>query len=466
MFRRARVRTCLAASCVVFVARAAAQSADGTALVRGVVYDSLITAAPLRGAEVWIEGTNRSTHTDARGRFELSGLAAGRYTLTFYHPVLDSTGLAAPPVVVDVAASGTAVVTLATPSPAVAHRTLCPQDPWRETGVVLGLVRDAAAGRALAGVAVTAQWTVYTIGQGPVRRVERTATARSDAAGRVLLCGVPTDVALVLRGQAGEGAAGMVLVDLAERAFGRADLHLAGAPGSGTVTGVVRNRNGTLLAGPVVIVAGTENRTSADHAGAFTLQDVMAGSRIVEARAIGYRSMLTQLTIRPGLTQRVEIVMEDSIPILDPVVVEADYRPYLARIGFSQRRNSAQGHFLDTADVWRARARQFEEVFRMVPGVRLRPNGSNYLVELQRGEGQILNPALANYCPPSYFIDGVYFPLPPIQTPSVPVVPEEILAIEIYSNIFSAPPQYQRRDGACGVILVWTKRGAPQARQR
>jgi outer membrane receptor for Fe3+-dicitrate len=130
-------------------------------------------------------------------------------------------------------------------------------------------------------------------------------------------------------------------------------------------------------------------------------------------------------------------------------------------MGFNRRRTTAQGHFLDTSDVNRSQALQFEEVFRMVPGVRLRPNGSSYLVELQRGQGQVFNRALANYCAPSFFIDGMYFPLPPIQTPSLPVVPEEVLAIEIYSNIFSAPPQYQRRDGACGVILVWTKRGVP-----
>ncbi len=100
----------------------------------------------------------------------------------------------------------------------------------------------------------------------------------------------------------------------------------------------------------------------------------------------------------------------------------------------------------------------------MVPGVQLRPNGSGLLLELHRGEGQISNPTLGNYCPPLYFIDGVYFRLPPTQTPSVPVVPAEILAIEVYSNLFSAPPQYQRRDGACGVILVWTKRGVPKNR--
>ena len=37
------------------------------------------------------------------------------------------------------------------------------------------------------------------------------------------------------------------------------------------------------------------------------------GPRIVEAHAIGYPSGRTQTTVRPGVTQRVEIVMGDSI---------------------------------------------------------------------------------------------------------------------------------------------------------
>jgi len=239
-------------------------------------------------------------------------------------------------------------------------------------------------------------------------------------------------------------------------------LRLAATSATGTLTGVVRNRDGSLVSGATVVAVGTNARTRADQVGRFTLDNVMAGSHIVETRAIGYPPTHTQTTVRPGLMERVEIVMGDSLPImLDPLTVEGDYEPYLGRMGFNRRRNSAQGHFLDSTDISRTQALRFEEVFRLVPGARLRPNGSGYLVELQRGEGQILNPALANYCPPSYFIDGVYFPLPPLQTPSVPVVPEEILAIEVYSNIFSAPPQYQRRDGACGVILVWTKRGVP-----
>src|SRR5438105_855842 len=125
MVRCAAVRPALVIACGSLVVAAAA-GAQGTALVRGVVYDSLISAAPFAGAEVWIEGTNRMAWTDPAGRFELVVPAAGRYTLTFDSPVLDSIGLSASPVVVDIAAGRTATVALGTPGPAAARWTW----PW------------------------------------------------------------------------------------------------------------------------------------------------------------------------------------------------------------------------------------------------------------------------------------------------------------------------------------------------
>src|SRR5947208_5187223 len=227
LVRRAVGFSLLVSWSLTCAAHAVAQGGTGTGSVRGVVYDSLISAAPLEGAEVWIEGTNRTARTDADGRFELPAVAPGRHTLTFYHPVLDSTGLSAPPVAVDVAAGSTAVVSLATPGPTAAHRMLCPHDPWQKTGAILGLVHDAADSKPLPNVTVTAHWTIYVLGPGSVRAEPGTAAARSDRSGRLLLCNVPTDVAVVLQGKAGEGPAGMVLVDLAGRAFGRAAPDLA-----------------------------------------------------------------------------------------------------------------------------------------------------------------------------------------------------------------------------------------------
>jgi hypothetical protein len=457
-----RLILCAGLSLGVLAPAAAQGAGGGSGVLRGVVFDSLITSRPLEGAEVWIESTNRMAKSDAAGRFALAELVPGRYMLTFYHPALDSAGLSVPPVVVDVVAGDSNSVALATPSPAEAHHMLCPKDPLRQTGVVLGVVHNAADGKPLFPAAVTAHWTTYDIGGPSVRSAERAVEAKTDASGHVLLCGLPTDVALVLRGRTESGSAGMLVVDLAGRAFARADIALATTPTTGAVKGVVRNHSGSLVPGATVVAVGSAASAQTDEYGRFRLDGVAAGSGILEARALGYMPGRAQATVRGSSVEQVDIVVGDSVTVLDPVTVEARFEPYLSQIGFTKRSHALQGHFLDTADVRRTGATHFEEIFRMVPGVVLRPNGSGSMVELQRGQGQILNPALANYCPPSYFIDGVYYPLPPIQTPSIPLVASEVLAIEVYSNLFSAPPQYQRRDSGCGVILVWTKRGVPK----
>ncbi len=402
--------------------------------------------------------------SDARGRFTLDALPPGRYVLTFYHPILDSAGLSVPPVAVDVVAGDNNTVALATPSPTQAHHLLCPQDPLRRTGTVVGVVHNAADGKSMGAATISAHWTTYDIGVGAsgVRSAQRAVEAKSDATGHVLLCGLPTDVALVLRGQADGGSVGMLVVDLAGRAFGRANIELAVGPITGSVRGVVRNSNGSLVPGATVAVVGTDATAQTDQYGRFSLDSVTVGSRILEARALGYQMGRAQTTVREGAGQQVDIIVGDSVAVLEPVTVEGQYEPYLAHVGFMRRSHTAQGHFLDTTAIAKTGALRFEELFRMVPGVQLRPNGTGMLVELQRGQGEINNRELGNYCPPMYFIDGVYYPLPPLQTQSVPVVPSEILGIEVYSNLFSAPPQFQRRGSGCGVILIWTKRGTPR----
>ena len=449
---------------LVLAAPVRAQSPAPPGVLRGIVYDSLITRAPLEGAEVWIESTNRMARSDAGGRFTLDALSPGRYVLTFYHPILDSAGISLPPVTVDVGSGESTNVALATPSPTQAHHLLCPRDPLGRTGVILGVVRNAVDGQPLPGVIISADWTTYDIAERSVRSAPRAVEARSDASGHVLLCGLPTDVALVVRGRTDRGSAGMVVVDLAGRAFARADLQLAVGGVTGIVKGVVRNRNGSLVPGATVTAVGTDLSTQADEFGRFSLAGVAVGSGIVEARAVGYMTGRAQTTIRSVSTQPTDIILGDSVTVLDPVTVVGEYRPYLSIVGYEQRRKNSTGHFLDTTDIHRSGATRFEEIFRMVPGIRVRPNGTGYMVEVGRGEGQILNPSAANYCPPAYFVDGVYLPLPPLQTATVPIVPSEVLAVEVYSNLISAPPQYQRRSATCGVILVWTKRGVPKNR--
>ena len=42
--------------------------------IEGIVYDSLLTRGPLRGATVYVIGTTLVATTDSRGRFAISGV--------------------------------------------------------------------------------------------------------------------------------------------------------------------------------------------------------------------------------------------------------------------------------------------------------------------------------------------------------------------------------------------------------
>jgi len=140
---------------VALLARpAAAQSRDTTprtagTVVSGVVRDS-IAREPLAGAMVQLVGADslarygRTTVSDAQGRFAIADVPVGRYTLGFFHPMLDSLGVL--PGLLQVFVNGNRPVRadLAIPSPARLRAAICGPRPAADSGaVIVGTVRDA-----------------------------------------------------------------------------------------------------------------------------------------------------------------------------------------------------------------------------------------------------------------------------------------------------------------------------------
>src|SRR5919112_4719322 len=95
------------------------------ATVAGIVYDSLLTNAPLVGAEVILSGVSQRIVTDARGRFSVDNVAVGPHEITFSSSRLDSLGIGIPIWPIDVTANGLPRLVLATPSAAMVHKTVC-----------------------------------------------------------------------------------------------------------------------------------------------------------------------------------------------------------------------------------------------------------------------------------------------------------------------------------------------------
>ena len=87
------VRTLLRSlvSSVLLSAAAAGLVQAQTGAVRGVVFDS-IAQGPLAGAAVFLWNTSHRATSDSNGRFVLSDVPAGDYTLLFFHRNFGSWG--------------------------------------------------------------------------------------------------------------------------------------------------------------------------------------------------------------------------------------------------------------------------------------------------------------------------------------------------------------------------------------
>lgn len=460
--------------------------ARGTVL-KGVVYDSLFSRRPLVGAEVWVEGTDRSTRTDSRGRWELEDVPSSRHRIVAWHPRLDSVGFSAPVRQVDLTGLPSAYLTLATPAAATVYERQCPGIRPRASGVLLGTVLDVEGEQPIAGVTVEARWVEWAIGRRTAPTVERVIADTTDASGRFRLCTVPNDVALTVSAVGTARRSGALEVHLNGREVGAQHLRV-GAPAQpgegGTLQGRVLGGNGQPLTAAEVHVLGhpTVGRTNAD--GEFFLLDQPTGSQTVEIRAIGHAPRRHRLTLQPRQAARLEVVLEKTGVVLPELSVTG--RPTAVDLsGFELRRRGGRGIFLDEEQIRKRRAMTPAELFIGIPGVEVTVGGNNGIVLFTRSDGQIgkFNKGM---CYPQYYVDGVLrlvgredpmsgdlIPIGRVldreglfnadMGPGQLVRTEDIAAIEIYKGTADAPPQYSKLDAGCGVILIWTRRGKPNS---
>jgi hypothetical protein len=435
----------LAALCVcsVAVAATAAAQVSGSSegSIRGLAYDSLLHA-PLAGAEVWVRGTTRRTITDTSGAFHFEAVPEGRYVLVLSHPGLDSAGLFNLAGAVEVAAGRVATARLATPSLGTIWQHRCPSPLVAEadSGILLGLVTDAASGDRLAGAAVVGTWIVLAIRGTDVTTEELSFATLTDSVGAYVACGLSTEATVHTRAYGAGDSTGSIQVRPGARAVARRDFTLGRTARGAAIGGTVTGPDGQPVAGARVSVDSAAAVTRRD--GTFLLTKLAAGTRWLRVRAVSRAPLERVVDLRDADTLQVHLSLGPIAFTLDTVRIVGT-RLGRTLEGIAERRRAGFGIVRDEEDL-RGRA-DIVSAFQGLPSLR---------VERRRGSLVLLFPGGRGFggCLATVYIDGMQASHEELLT----FRPEELFAIEAYPRGTGAPIQYSMRS-ACGVVLVWTK---------
>ncbi|MCC6317342.1 MAG: carboxypeptidase regulatory-like domain-containing protein [Gemmatimonadaceae bacterium] len=459
-----------------------------SATLFGTVFDS-VHMSPLADARVMVEGTNRSTITTDKGVFRVDSIPPGTYKVRVDHVMLDSLGMTMITNDIELKDGAVESVQLTVPSGATLVEVSCPA-ARRALGpsAIIGRLLDADTEQPVKGGRVSVVWEEMSINAG-LRRVPRRRDALAGEDGVYRICGLPNAFegtlqadfkgittsevrvkfegdALVVQGLK-IGSANTVAVStgdsatrrMREAAVGKSFSAATLQKGSARLTGRVLNAAGAPIVGARVDVLNTAGMTLTGEGGVFRLDSLPSGTQSVVVRQIGLAPVEQAVELSTRQVADMTITMSRAATVLAEVRVEAQADAGLEKVGFTQRKKSGFGYFLNGDDITKRAPNLLTDVFRTIPGLRVVPSGTDYVVQSSRN--------MVNGCV-RYFVDGaVWEAIFPGDVDRL-VPPWEIGAIEVYNGT-SVPAQFQMAGStSCAAIVIWTKTrlNAPSGRDR
>jgi hypothetical protein len=428
-----------------------------THVVRGVVFDS-VANAPLVGAEMHLAhrdsaGAPYRVRTDFEGRYAFSSIPSGRYVIGFYHEAFDLLGLDAPVQGVDLDADSVVQMNLSIPSGSVVRMLRCGDAPngAAANALLAGFVRTAVGRRPVIGATVTATWSAVSTEGGVLRTVPGRSSETIWADGMFSACDIPSGVVLNLEVSAPGFRAIAGPVTIPESGVLRQDALLvdtATSTGPAEVRGRVLTERGLpVTSGRVRIPALGREGPITD--GAFALMDLPAGTWVLELRAIGIepRSLLVQATSRRNATLLVRV--SNQAQRLDAVTIlgRADLVIHVLDAVLARHRVASGTVFLPGSPQLMG-AQRVTDLLSAARGftvvgptdVRARSTSTG---ERCRKIGVYVNGVRA--------IEG-------IEALDATARPDQVLAVEAYPDLMSAPFEWRTGDGTCAVVAMWTRR--------
>jgi len=422
--------------------------------VAGVVVDSL-RRRPLAGAEIVIAGTLVAAVSDSLGRFTLDSMAPGRYSVAFFHPLLDSISVAAAPRTLSVPLEAGKGILLAIPSASTLVRGICQIDQAAGRALLVGRVTDPDTGAPVSGASVFVSWSDYEVTKKKgIDRTPRVVQGGTDMTGTYRVCGVPVEIDAVVHATFDSASTSPVAISSRATGLIIRDLTLAvpelSAGKRTSVTGTVKTADGVPIVSASVGIPGFARTAVTDSAGAFTFADAPLGTRTVVVRRIGFVPATIPVDLTSRETHRLDIVMSEQALIIDPTYVIARRERALARVGFSTRRERGIGQFRTRQDFERQNPTFLTDIVGTLRGVRIDYTDGKRVI---RGAGAGAECA-------HLVVDGVHRGSLVEGDMDDAVVPQHIAALEVYSGS-EVPPQFENALArGCLTIVVWTRTSA------
>jgi hypothetical protein len=236
---------------------------------------------------------------------------------------------------------------------------------------------------------------------------------------------------------------------------------------------VIDDASSEAVAGASVVMQDARGRAVArqltDELGQFSFTAQGAGPVRLVAERIGFRRTVTPPLSLEGYTLfRVEVRVAAEAVVLAPLEVvsrsRTDRGPTLA--GFDERRTMGTGWFVTREEIESQRPSRVTDLLATAPGVAMQSGGV--------GGRRTVYMSRSGHCPAQIFVDGFHVNRPTRQavggrrgastTEAFPiddlVQPGSIEGIEVYQGLSRIPPEFRTLDVACGVVAIWTRRGA------
>ncbi len=441
---------------------------DSATRVFGVVFDSL-ARRPLSGATVQLvvaadPSRVRTATANQNGEYFFNGVPIGSYILGFFHPRLDSLGINAPLLRVDVRSPGELRAPLGIPSTVSVIGSICgPNSAADSTGLFQGRVRKASGEPLTEPGRVRVRWTEIFLGPRGIERSSPSTLATTSDDGAFAICGVPIGGGITVRAWSGTDSSGYVEFDVPAAGYLHRDIFVSRATlvsppesvrefkvarGSGSLTGTVRSLTGQPVQGARVGVWSSGLEVATGPTGQFSINQLPMGTYTLETRAVGFQIERRPVDITVAREGSADVTLE-PLPTLDTVRVRAERLRRAPLAEFDSRKNSGFGYFMDENAIEKRQALTTSDLFRLAPGVVVSPGRAFGDQILLRGNGA------QSYCIPTLFLNGNRTATDDGNIDQL-VSPRDVRAVEVYSRNANTPAQFQAL-GGCGAIVIWTK---------